>query len=372
MRKIIFISILLISAASCTNIIDSNLKQPEPKLILSALLSTGDEVHKVYVSMRMDSPMTSDGIGHVSDAEVVCYINGEFAAEAVEQDRPESWGIMRDYQFRTKISPGDLVRIEASKDGKTAYAEMVAPQPVELELTDTTTVEYKEPEWIYSQQLFKINFKIKDAAGSDNYFRLDECRHTINQLQHYKDDDGNTIKEDSTDVSLSLVEPEIGNDPILNGGYMPESDGNDLSDILSQVNPYNKFRVFSDEMFKDADAKVGITLNKYNIRDYFRKYDDTPDATSAHVTSWLDVVVQCVTFETYCYLKALNAGEMYDYETNFLTEPVIIPTNVVGGLGFVGISTDSKLRINFPERYVEFEDGWYWDPGYDFEIDGIE
>ena len=34
-------------------------------------------------------------------------------------------------------------------------------------------------------------------------------------------------------------------------------------------------------------------------------------------------------------------------------EPIIIPTNVKGGLGFVGISSETRTTIQFPDEIID-------------------
>ena len=56
-----------------------------------------------------------------------------------------------------------------------------------------------------------------------------------------------------------------------------------------------------------------------------------------------------LTADYYRYLKALNCLDDDDYDTT-LMEPVSLPCNVSGGIGFVGIATPREVVITFPER----------------------
>lgn len=54
------------------------------------------------------------------------------------------------------------------------------------------------------------------------------------------------------------------------------------------------------------------------------------------------------------YLKALNYLESDNYE-EALMEPVIIPSNVKGGLGFVGISSETRMTMQLPDEIIDNE-----------------
>lgn len=56
-----------------------------------------------------------------------------------------------------------------------------------------------------------------------------------------------------------------------------------------------------------------------------------------------DAVIRllCITQTDYRYMRAMNCLESGNYNETFM-EPVIIPQNVVGGLGFVGASSENK------------------------------
>ncbi|WP_343100664.1 DUF4249 family protein, partial [Bacteroides uniformis] len=50
----------------------------------------------------------------------------------------------------------------------------------------------------------------------------------------------------------------------------------------------------------------------------------------------------------YRYLKALNCLDDGDYD-DALMEPISLPCNVIGGLGFVGVCSESRVIIELPE-----------------------
>ena len=75
---------------------------------------------------------------------------------------------------------------------------------------------------------------------------------------------------------------------------------------------------------REATLKVYTPMYKFWDEPYLRRNTAT-------------IRIMTLTEPYYRYLRALNCIESEDYDENFM-EPVIIPTNVVGGLGFVGVS----------------------------------
>ena len=71
-----------------------------------------------------------------------------------------------------------------------------------------------------------------------------------------------------------------------------------------------------------------------------------------HIVVILFGLLSCendLTADYYRYLKALNCLDDDDYDTT-LMEPVSLPSNVSGGIGFVGVATPREVVITFPER----------------------
>ena len=56
--------------------------------------------------------------------------------------------------------------------------------------------------------------------------------------------------------------------------------------------------------------------------------------------------VYSISEDQYRYLKAATSLEYNDFDLNFLVEPVLLPSNVSGGLGMVAIDMPT---------YVEYE-----------------
>lgn len=363
MRRFPTIALALLTTVSCQNVIETDFGRPDPRLVVNAMLNTTESVHRVYLSMRVDSPGGNE-FEDVELADVRCFINGKLAAVAERSETPEGgwYSGWAPYCFSARFSPGDNVRIEASRLEKTVYAEVVVPAPVSMELVDTTLVDDGLTTFLYNRTMH-VDLEINDDPGADNWFRIGKCYQTYDQRLYFLYNDGELFKSDVVDSYTEDCEILIGADPILNDGYLPSETGLDeedaLGDIFDFLYPSNTFKVFSDKRFEDSKAKVSVSVPVQKARRfYYGPSKDYPSA--ADITPSLSIEIFSLSKETYNYLKALNAGQNFGYEVNPLVEPVIIPSNVVGGLGFVGVGTASYLEIQLPEYYIEFESRYYF------------
>ena len=66
-----------------------------------------------------------------------------------------------------------------------------------------------------------------------------------------------------------------------------------------------------------------------------------------HNSQTITVSIYSLTEEQYRYQKALNTLDDENYE-EVLMEPVSIPTNVTGGLGFVGADSRTQFVLHIP------------------------
>ena len=170
-----------------------------------------------------------------------------------------------------------------------------------------------------------------DRAGELNYYRLDIRR----ELKIY----GRSFAgNDTVDFvnKTSLVNRE---DVILTDGR-PMTGDEEENFFLPNIE--NKFNVFSDRLFAGSS---------HTLKVYTATLDDFTTGI-VHDVKRVEhkAVVRLLSLneEEYRYLKALNCLDSDDYDTS-LMEPVVIPSNVKGGLGFVGCSADVRVDIVLPE-----------------------
>ncbi len=361
MKKIIYAAIALLTLGSCSSYIDLDSDLPEKRLILNALLNSGNATHDIFLHERVDSygNKTYKGIKPVSGATVTCYVNGEAVAVATEYNDSENDHWYDEYVLGTGkyildviFRPGDEVRIEARKGDRTAYAEVTVPQAVEIELLDVrdAKVNYSNSSVVWG---LEYTVGIDDIKGKDTWFRVGNAPREMDMTYHFYYKDGTQIQPDGKDWFLDNAHLYIEEDPILNDGYMPED-----RELLDNLSPTNTYRVFTDSQFKDRKGEVKFSIDSRSYSyPYF--YEEWEKATSVDAILTQEICIETLSYDTYSYYRALNAAEVWGYQIDFISEPVIIPTNVVGGLGFVGIAATSTLTHVLPPVHYNLPDYMY-------------
>ncbi len=365
MKKIIYITLASLIMGSCSTYIELDNDLPEKRLILNALLSTGNTTHDIFLHERVDSygDKKYEALEPVSGATVTCYVNGEAVAVAKEYNDSEADHWYDEYVLRTRkyvleatFKPGDEIRIEARRGDDAVYAEVTAPEPVEIELLGVADANVD-----YNQHVVKwgdeYTIAINDIKGEDTWFRVGNSPRSMEMTYHFYYRDGTQIQPGGTESHVDNAHLYIEKDPILNDGYMPND-----REILSNLNPTNTYRVFTDSQFKDDRAEVKLFIDD-DCYSYYYFHDEWEKATSVDVIQEQTIIIETISYDTYCYYRALNAAEIWGYKIDFISEPVIIPTNVSGGLGFVGIATANTLTYDLPP-YTENLPDFYYDMYY--------
>lgn len=361
MKRITYILQTLLSAcialAACTNEIPYNEQARDPQLILNAQLTAGEKVNYAYLHLS-----EGNRIGRITQGSLTLYINGK-AAETPEEISPEELysdlkGTIDDEQFEllirnihfkkfritSELHPGDHIRLEAIAENGTyhASAEITVPRPVESLQVDTALAYLRE----YAGDVLYRQYKItlKDLPGEKNYYRLD-ISHELQQLVTYwtyrYDAGGNLVKEQRDTLLTSIPMTKIINreDIILTDGH-PHNYNDEENELFPTTR--NKYNLFTDNRFSDASATLKVYTPTYHIEPpYFYDYIDY------HNSQTITVSIYSLTEEQYRYQKALNTLDDENYE-EVLMEPVSIPTNVTGGLGFVGADSRTQFVLHLP------------------------
>lgn len=328
----------VLSFTSCENEIPYNPSLHVPQLVMNALLEAGEEENFVYLSLS-----GANNISHVDEAVVTLYVNGRAVEVAEELPPIQPFGNAPDtelpeiakrkkFRLKTKSSPGDCLRLEAVAEGGRyrAEASVVVPQPLDGLRVDTATVmlRYRYDSW---KPCRRYLVSIDDRPGELNYYRLDIRR----ELKIYG---RSFVGNDTVDFvkKTSLVNRE---DVVLTDGRPMTGDE---EDNFFLPNMENKFNIFSDRLFAGSS---------HTLKVYTETLDDFTTSV-VHDVKRVEhkAVVRLLSLneEEYRYLKALNCLDSDDYDTS-LMEPVVIPSNVKGGLGFVGCSADVRMELELPE-----------------------
>lgn len=297
----------------------------EIKLIMNALLET--EVKENVVLLNLSGMQETK---YIQDGAVTLYVNGKKTetAEALPQwwntDEPD---LQKPCILKTKLSPGDLIRLEATANsGKYhAWAEVQIPQPVGEIKVDTFLTRLKIGNYIQDCMRYKIT--VNDRPGEKNYYRL-----AIDKREYWG--------EPSADTPVSSSYEDIINqeDIVLSDGHLTTTDDENFNIFDTSIQ--NKFNVFTDNRFLNASHTLKVYTIHHDYNNLWVEYHVVVEAT---------IRILSITEPHYRYLRALNLLESDKYEPTFM-EPVIIPNNVQGGLGFVGASSERQAKIRIIDR----------------------
>lgn len=348
MKKTISLLILSFLAVSCLEEVVIPVGDEEPVGVMNAQLNTLESVHAVYLSVSQNSRVRA-----LPGADVRVFVNGVQAATAEESPAEYEGKWETAYIFDTALRPGDEVRIEARQGAISLSATVTAPMPVTVSAIDTSTVRmtYMGETDTYLQA--KMTFR--DTPGS-SFFRVDG--RVVDEFT-YLDEDGNPIP-DYSGVSEGTLWLETGFDSIISEGA-GKTGGTDLAAMLADGNSYH---CFSDLPFADGECTIRPLVHAYSypLGDYHygiyvpesmqeedgfweSDYWATLSALGKKVHRWATVQLRSIDFSQYHYLKALENLDTFGTEMTFLVEPTTLPSNVEGGLGFVGLETVTETMF---------------------------
>ena len=322
----IYIAILL-GLPSCENEIPYTPEMKQPCLVMNALLEAGDDkTNEVFLYLS-----TGDNLGKLNkDAALSLFINGRLAETPQEADPDkqvppsgsytENFGYKK-YYFTTPLRPGDLVRLEATVQGGTlrATAEVQVPQPPQDFRVDTCTVPLNMGSSIVTPHR-RYLVAVNDIANENNHYRLDIRNQFLVRYHIYE--------------------------------YLRDEQGNFIEDENHNL-IYTERDSLSTQVYSDLVNREDIILTDGNVSHSQEDEDNLMfpriDYGNTYCTQSIHIRLLNLTADYYRYLKALNCLDDDDYDTT-LMEPVSLPCNVNGGIGFVGIATPCEVVITFTER----------------------
>lgn len=326
MRKDLFYLFIICSAlfSACENEIPFHGGTQKPQLLMRAFLEANKESNIVNLDI-----IDGEKIRPVANGSVTVFVNGEKREEAKVETISWSWmDTIRYCTLKTVFQPGDFIRLEAvAQDDKyQAYAEVKIPLPMEnIIQVDTFRTRLKIGYGIDDCMRYKIT--IKDRPGEKNYYRL-----IIQENEYYKD----PVTQNQYGPSISYPDIISQEDVVLTDGHLTTADDENFG-ILDMV-IQNKYNIFTDHRFLDAT----YTMKVYTRYSYYMS------ETKGLI---IDAEIRLLSLPEayYRYLRAMNCLESENYNATFM-EPVIIPNNIHGGLGFVGAASETKTTVRIVDR----------------------
>lgn len=367
MKKSIFLFLLSFLAVSCYEEIVIPVGDDEPVGVMNAQLNTLDKVHVIELSVSQKNDVQA-----LTGADVRVFVNGTLATVADEiiplnpdvtyYDGYSSHRGPRvtEYTFVMDFRPGDVVRIEAQKGEMVLSSTVTVPAAVPISSVDTSTVKMnfmgETSTYLQMKTVFNddpsVSFYRIYGRGIDDVVILDETGEPVPDL---------------TTNNEFILWLETGFDPIISEGA-GKTGGADLGALLKSENSYH---CFADTPFSGEECTIRPLAHFYPLTD---KYYSSFPATGRDI-EWEDILkmsrqvrrraviqLRSLDFAQYHYIKALENLETFGTDMNFLVEPTTLPTNVEGGLGFVGLETVTE--------YVFYDETRLYPPVDDLYIGG--
>ena len=333
---------------SCQNEIPFNIKENSPKLVVNAMIDINFEDNFIFVSKT-----GKDYTGSVNDATINIYINEELREQLTEFIEPDTVLYEPDstyyqyydynssdkkYKTNLRFHPGDKVKIEVFADDNKyhAWAEDIIPQPLEIEQIDTMT--FIDHSQYYSNTQIRLKTTFTDFPNEKNFYRL-----VVVQKNNYqiKDTIGNIIYKENEETKYM----DTRLDPILNNGRVSTDD-----DIFPQVE--NRYAAFDDKQL-NGTYTMTTSFNRPDSNSYY----STGEGIIERVAIDFKVHLISITEMQYYYLKALSVIYDMNYD-EYLSMPVSFPSNVEGGVGFVGFSAGTHKTFSIPD-IIPDTTNWY-------------
>lgn len=329
------VMLVLMLTQSCENELSYNEGGVPPKLTMNAFIYTDSLKNKLYLSMTGETTIQS-----VSNSVVEVRVNDELkeTLTAIHEQGTK----LRTVEITTRFQPGDLVRIDAyTTDGEHhAYIQEKVPYPVDIEQIDTMQVPVVPKPYYQTNRTMRVKVRFRDRVDEKNYYRI------VLEQRH-------TVKGQSYGTAMSAVLKEYGywpwDDIALTDGRPATSEELD-ADIFERVTNY--YGVFDDSWFRDNEYTLNVQIPTGS-----RYYPQDMGFTPRYLDLDLAVRLLSITEAEFYYLTTMNMIDS-DILDEYVNDPVKIPSNVKGGNGFVGISSEKGKII----RLAENERIQYTDP----------
>ena len=354
----------------CENEIPYNPGQQNPQLIMNALLNAGQTENLVYLHLS-----EGNSIGRINEATLSLYVNDK-QVESPQAISPEEYygnmqnqldkgqyeALLKSMRFKifrltARLQPGDNIRLEATAEGGKYHvsSQVTVPRPLQSLQVDTCTALIRQWGSMRAHRQYRIT--LEDLPNEKNYYRLEIVNNKDFRCVIYtpnEDENGDYIKDENGDYIYTITKDTVVNyrytelinreDVILTDGHVTSSD--DDENTMFPTNIENKYSIFTDNRFTNSSATLKV---------YTPLYDDNYDIlqslnyTRCYLKQNITVRVLSLPETYYRYLKALNCMDDEDYD-EALMEPISLPSNVEGGLGFVGISSEIQYTIDMPDK----------------------
>lgn len=356
-NKITYGSILIpfalfaVALTSCEKTIEFKGKVLDPKIVVYSVLNP-DSLVRTYLSSSHAVFDEDFSYKQLTGANVSLYRDGVLE-EKLAYIRPQEYqGVvavpeLTQYSSSTlRPRAGSTYRLEVTMPGyQDARTETILPDAVPLLGVDTATVVQTDDEFGYTYTEWEIGVRFRDPPVDHNFYRL-----IVREEYGYYVGDKSLPYTNDFPVVISSYDIYVeSDDPLLSPDAESGIFGTDES---------NSFSVFSDELIDGKEHVLNFSLG----------YNPEPPDTAYHEFHRIVIYFQSITEDLYSYLRSYSA--QWSGGDGVFTEPVIVYSNVEGGLGVFGACTSSKFdftRGNYPEDGVFYQtDQDYYNDNFPF------
>lgn len=329
LRYLPALAILTLLTVSCEEVIPFKGEMIDPKIVIYSLLQPENVItvsvaksHAVFEERYVPKQIT--------DAVVKLYRDGEFIETLTyvgPEPQPEYYPAIPYSKYVSQgVKPvyGSTYRIEVEMAGmKKASGEAKLPGIIPVIGLDTI-----EDLQAGGNIMMEAKVKFSDPAGGNNFYRIAarsaEGMYFGDKSVPWSPETPVTIYE--TDCSYAS-----DNDPVIS----PRKEEQDLFDM--QI--YNTYHIFSDELISGKEYALTLGINhRWPDTDYYE-------------FSLFNFELQSITEDLYMYLRSSSAHtQTYD---DFITEPVLVYTNIENGLGVLGAMSSSIVTLKIGEYPVD-------------------
>ena len=306
MKKIIIICLFLFS---CEKVVDLNIPEHTPMLVVNGMLDT-DSIPSIFISSSQGAFSNNSIPGCILDANVLLYEDDMLLGQMMlDANHVDTFMILEDswygqintesisyYTYDINPKAGSTYSIDVSHtDYESVYATTTIPNNIEL--IDFNVIDNASDTSIYNATL---NVVFQDNANQNNYYRI----------RLFLQTEGEYWEQDSSDYEVVRKRsslPLYSNDPSLSQGI--PWDGYTFS---------GRTALFNDNLFNGQEKEISFDM-EYKLAGI--EYGDS-------------LFLQLTSFskEAYNYFNSIELNRD-QFISPFGTEPVPVFSNVQNGIG---------------------------------------
>ena len=339
-KKYIYLILVLFAAVGCEKIIDFKGKIKEPMLVLNSIVAP-DSTIKVTVTESKFFLENANEFKRIDNAELTLTVNGENKGTLIKSDSAGT------YESNYKLSPNDVVKIEAKATGYESVMGLtrLPPKPtiLQVDTTSKTGITYRtngmgfngyievDTLGVYKTLQVRFTMKFKDNADVKNYYRLLVKRRSYLNPEN----PGGGLIPDSGYIENYLT---YFDDIVFEQNEQSSGFANSFN---NEDNPSGfRFNIFADDLINGKEYGLKFTDNI--LLDYRSFIETQPDFPGPEKTVYY-IYLQEISSDYYMFIRSMLSA--LEKNNNPFIEPVQIHSNIVNGIGLLGSYTPSEAYI---------------------------